>query len=182
MTHSCRDGVRVRRARRRFDSLLGSPTARLREALASLADDQRGAAFVESLIAFPVIFVGFLGLYQLSFVYAADLIMERAASAAARAAIVFLPEHGLGPGDGGAPAQAYVTEAARRVLLSSPVFDTRTLKVSVTGDRAGFSPVSVAVEASMDCRGLTLLCGLDGKVALASEASLPIQSDIAIER
>jgi hypothetical protein len=135
---------------------------------------------VETLIAFPVIFLSFFALYQLSFVYAADLIMERAASAAARAAVVFLAPHELMPSDGGAPAQAYVTEAARRVLLASPAIDSSTIKVSASGEHSGFAMVTVKVEASMACRGLSLLCGLDGKVGLSSEASLPIQSDIAV--
>jgi hypothetical protein len=108
--------------------------------------------------------------------------MERAASAAARAAIVFLAPHELLPSDGGAPAQAYVTEAARRVLLASPAIDPSTVKVSASGDRSGFAMVTVKVEASMACGALSLLCGLDGKVGLTSEASLPIQSDVSVGR
>ncbi|RYZ05493.1 MAG: hypothetical protein EOO73_19780 [Myxococcales bacterium] len=58
----------------------------------SLVRHERGAVFVEHLIAYlPVLFF-FLATWQLIELCAARLIVQRAASAAARAAIVILPD------------------------------------------------------------------------------------------
>ena len=54
--------------------------------------DERGVAYVETLIAFPVMFALFNAMMLFGYVSTASLIVQRAASAAARAAVVFLPD------------------------------------------------------------------------------------------
>lgn len=137
--------------------------------------DQRGGVMVETLVALPFVLLSFLGVYQLTLLYSADLVVQRAASAAARAAVVFLADdpsfHG---GDAG--RELYAVEAARRVLLAAPGFDPDSLRVSVTGDRAGFSLLTATVQARVRCTvfALDVLCG--GGPRLRGRAALPIQS------
>ena len=51
-----------------------------------------GAVYVEFLVAFPIMLMFFLGLTQLGLIYAADVAVEHAATRAARAAVVVLPD------------------------------------------------------------------------------------------
>lgn len=57
-----------------------------------LARDEGGAVYVEFLIAFFPIFILVLGLVQMALMYTAHLVVQHAASTAARAAIVVLPD------------------------------------------------------------------------------------------
>lgn len=59
---------------------------------ARLIADQRGAVFVEFLIVILPLWVAFLCLAQLAFFAQADLLVKRAADAAARSASVVLPD------------------------------------------------------------------------------------------
>ena len=59
----------------------------------SLAKDERGAAYAEFLIAFPLVLILFLCLVQLSLMYVGKLAVRHAANRAARAAVVVLPDH-----------------------------------------------------------------------------------------
>ncbi len=54
--------------------------------------DEEGAAYVEFLIAFLPFFILFLGMVQMSLMYAGDLVVQHAASRAARAAMVVLDD------------------------------------------------------------------------------------------
>lgn len=56
------------------------------------SNDERGAAYVEFLIAFIPLFIMFLGMVQMSLMYAGDLVVQHAASRAARAAVVVLDD------------------------------------------------------------------------------------------
>ncbi|MCA9607100.1 MAG: pilus assembly protein [Myxococcales bacterium] len=56
------------------------------------SDGERGAAYVEFLIAFIPLFIMFLGMVQMSLMYAGDLVVQHAASRAARAAVVVLDD------------------------------------------------------------------------------------------
>jgi TadE-like protein len=60
-------------------------------ALKLLSADARGAVFVEFIISFIPMFIFFLGITQLSFSYAAKLVVHHAATKAARAAIITEP-------------------------------------------------------------------------------------------
>src|SRR6185436_6787073 len=57
-----------------------------------LLRDQRGAAYVEFLLAFIPLFIMFLGMVQMALMYAGDLVVRHAATTAARAAVVVLPD------------------------------------------------------------------------------------------
>jgi hypothetical protein len=57
-----------------------------------LGEDQRGAAYVEFLIAFIPLFVLFMGMVQMALMYAGDLVVQHAATRAARAAVVVLDD------------------------------------------------------------------------------------------
>ncbi|MDD9966743.1 MAG: hypothetical protein OXR73_10980 [Myxococcales bacterium] len=61
--------------------------------------DQRGVIYVETLVAFLPIFVFFLGALQVADESAAHLIVKHASTAAARAAVVVLPDDGAYYGD-----------------------------------------------------------------------------------
>jgi Flp pilus assembly protein TadG len=142
----------------------------------SMWRDQRGAVTVETLLALPFVLLSFLGVYQLTLLYSAHLVVQRAASAAARAAAVFLADdpsfHAGGEG-----REVYAREAARRVLLAAPGFDAGSLAVTVTGDRAGFALLTATVQTRVRCTvfALDALCG--GGPRLSGSAALPIQSD-----
>jgi Flp pilus assembly protein TadG len=138
--------------------------------------DQRGAAYVEWLIAFPVLWVASLGAYMFSYVCAADMIVERAASAAARAAAVFMADH---DSFYSAPSERelYVRAAAQRVTVASPALDPGSVNVAVTGTRGAWSQLTARVQADFDCRPFLVgfLCGPDFHVDLRGEASMPFQ-------
>ena len=53
---------------------------------------EEGAAYVEFLIAFLPFFILFLGMVQMALMFAADLVVQHAASRAARAAVVILDD------------------------------------------------------------------------------------------
>ena len=53
---------------------------------------EAGAAYVEFLIAFIPLFIMFLGMVQMALMYAGDLVVQHAASRAARAAVVVLDD------------------------------------------------------------------------------------------
>ena len=141
--------------------------------------DERGAVYVEMLIAFPVVWVAFLGAYMFAYICAADLILERAASAAARAASVFMADlESRYPQNGGDAARVMaVREAARRVSMASPGIDPGSVAVDVSGDQSNWSALTTRVRANFDCRPFLvgILCGPDFTVSLSADASMPFQ-------
>ena len=146
--------------------------------LVRLGRDERGAAYVETLITLPVVLVFFLAVFQFGYLCTADLIVQRAAEAAARAAVVFLPDDPVFYADNSASGrEAYVAEAARRVLYASNMIDRSSLKVSISGARSGTSTLTTRVDTAFDCSIflVQLVCGLDRKVNLSAEAKLPYQ-------
>jgi hypothetical protein len=146
---------------------------------------QRGAVYVETLVAFlPVVFF-FLAVWQVTDACAAHLIVKRAASAAVRAAVVVLPDNGkfyaMAPNDGlgqmtGARKDDVET-AARLVLASSPHFTNTPSQVQVSGSFTSQGLVTAKVTASYQCFAgwVSLVCGATGTAAMTAEASLPYQ-------
>ncbi len=57
-----------------------------------LLDDTRGAAYVEFLLAFIPLFIMFLGMVKMALMYAGDLVVQHAATRAARAAAVVIDD------------------------------------------------------------------------------------------
>lgn len=90
-------------------------------ARAELASDERGAVYVEFLLAFPPLFLLFLGLVQLGLLQGARLVVQQAAREGVRSAAVVLPDpharyDGVPPhtlNDGSTAQTPQVTEADR---------------------------------------------------------------------
>jgi Flp pilus assembly protein TadG len=138
--------------------------------------DERGAAVAEMAVVFPVVFTFFLGTYMLAYLFAADLIVERSASAAARAASVYMADSATFYTDHD-NRLGYVREAARRVLFASPALDPESVRVTLTGQESGASMLTANVHANFECGVfiVSFLCGLDHRVVLHASASMPYQ-------
>ena len=133
--------------------------------------EQRGAAYLETLIALPIMFALFNALVLCGYLCTAKLIVQRAASAAARAAVVFLPDdpeyydrNDAKSGRKSASKEACVKQAARHVLMASPFFlvDDANLDVKIEGAKKHFSATKVTVRAKYDCSSFlgAFLCRL----------------------
>ncbi len=146
----------------------------------NLVRDQRGVAFTETLIALPVVLLSFFGVYMFAYLGGASLVMQRAASAAARSASVFLADAAANYQGNADPTQArlhYAHEAARRVLSASSALRHGSLSTSVVGARGGFAPLRVQLRSHFDCSVflLSALCGPDGVIELHAESVMPYQ-------
>jgi hypothetical protein len=145
-----------------------------------LAEDEQGAAVVEAVVALPILLIVFLQVLHFGFLLAADLIVERAAMAAVRAAVVFLPDDPkYYPDPSLGTRRQYIAEAARLVLIASPHFDPSALEIQVEGTASGFSPITVRVNTLFDCTPFlaAFVCGADRRFPLHAEATLPAQAD-----
>ncbi|MGC4093353.1 MAG: hypothetical protein QM756_36765 [Polyangiaceae bacterium] len=140
---------------------------------ASLSADTRGAIFVEQLIAFLPLLFFFLASWQLIELCAADLILKRAASVAARAAVVVLPDDPMFYG--GAPVNSFagarktdVMLATAAILATSPHF-SRDFSVSLSGT-SGNQALTARVRAPFHCFAgwVNLVCGGPVRVLEAS--------------
>lgn len=145
---------------------------------ARLLADTRGAVFVEHLIAFvPILFFG-LSVWELIELWAGDLVVRRAATAAARAAAVVLADDPRFYG--GVPVNQYrgqrrsdVELAAALVLGTSPHFLSRPeVKVSVGAD----NELSASVTAAFHCftGWVSVVCG-GAERTLHATATYPYQ-------
>jgi Flp pilus assembly protein TadG len=171
-----------------------------RASLCKLACDRRGAAYVEFLIAFPPIFLMFLGLWQLGIMFVASLVVQHAAVCAARAAAVAIAEPVDTPHTLGDFGRVMATDAA--YLAASPLLNGGAISsLSVefpsdaggAGERTTYQPSSTAkpsmvrvrVKADFVCAVTpvnVLVCGLNGAggggattTQLTAEASFPYQ-------
>lgn len=144
----------------------------------SLVDDTRGAIFVEHLIAFLPVTYFFLAVWQLTSLFAAHLIVQRAANAAARAAIVVLPDDPNAFGrDGDIHSFAglrkeYVELAARLVLQASPHFEN-DIQVSLTGTFSEHNPITASVSAKFRCTAawVNVVCGGQSTRSLSARST-----------
>jgi hypothetical protein len=151
---------------------------------------RRGSAYVEALIAIPVLFLVFGSVFTFVHLAAAHLIAQRAASAAARAAVVFMPDDPVyyaacGGGDackdfvepgGQAAKEACVKQAALRVLTAARMFkldDPATVKVAWNQAKE-WEKVTVTLRAQYDCSRFigAILCGPDGVAEIAAASTL----------
>lgn len=146
------------------------------KAVSSVKTNERGAVFVEHLIAFlPVLFF-FLAVWQLMELFAAHLIVQRAASAAARAAVVVLPDDPQNYG--GVAVNSYAGDrkgdielAAQLVLANSPHFENN-VSVQLSGATSGNGQLTARVEVPFRCQAawVNIVCG-GGSRMLRAEAS-----------
>ena len=138
----------------------------------------RGAVAVEYLIAFlPVLFL-FASTWQVADLFAAQLIVQRAASAAARAASVVLPDDpyyypGSGVDSYSGERKAQIELAANLVLQASPkIVAGPSLQVE---GASGNGPITVTLRATALCfpGWGNLVCGSDGQQPLQAVVRYP---------
>ena len=158
-----------------------------------MKNDRRtaGAVYVEFLIAFLPLFVMFMSLVQLAFVEVANLVTKHAAVAAARAAIVVLPDD---PSYYGGQAVNVASGARRDAIMSAAkarlsavgIDPEVTLRFPSSpggdDDKTQFARddvVRVHLEFSYPCKipiGSFFVCrSLELHKTLKAEAAMPLQ-------
>jgi hypothetical protein len=142
----------------------------------SLRQDQRGAIFVEQLIAYLPVMFFFMASWQLIDLCAAHLILERAASAAARAAVVVLPDDpafydGVAKDSFSGKRKEDIELAAALVLATSPHFSS-DFTVEVPSGLKGSVPLTAVVKAKFHCFAgwVSLVCGPTGVRELSAKS------------
>lgn len=144
---------------------------------ARILKDTRGAVYVEFLAVFFPIFIFFLGLVQLSFLWAADLIVKHSATIGVRQAIVTLTDPTL-PGalnSYSGARRAKIEEAARYPIEA--LGDPTAAQVALTGGNTRDALVTVTVTYNYACRvpgGSWIACGGATKT-IQGQATLPNQ-------
>jgi Flp pilus assembly protein TadG len=135
-----------------------------------LFSDQDGAVLVETLVTLVPLLVFFLAVLQLLEICAGSLIVKRAASAAARAAIVVLPDsdeyYDSPVNTWQGQRRQEVTEAARMILRTNTSFDADAANVDVTPVQ-NHDPLTATVRARFKCG---VIC-LGGSVELSGSAT-----------
>jgi hypothetical protein len=130
-----------------------------------LLSDQNGAVFVEQLIVFlPVLYFALVA-YQVIELCTANVIVKHAAFAAARAAVVVLPDN---PNKyGGAEINQFVGQkkaavrrAAEMILSVDPNFNLGNFSVQISGN-SGNGPLTAVVQADFRCLAsfVNIVCG-----------------------
>ena len=140
--------------------------------------DTRGAVFVEYLIAFMPIMTLFASTWQIADLYAAHLIVKRAASAAGRAASVVLPDDrfyydGVEENSYSGARRTQIELAANLILRASPRILANP-EIRVEG-AAGNGPLTVTIEADLKCFpgwGM-FVCGADGIKKMRTQVRYP---------
>jgi len=148
----------------------------MKRTLESLKRDQRGAVFVEHMIAYLPVMFFFLATWQLIELCAAHLILKRAASAAARAAIVVLPDDpafydGVAKDSFSGKRKQDIELAAAMILATNPHF-TKDFKVAVPSGLKGGAPLTATVKANFFCFAgwVSLVCGPTGVRELTAKS------------
>ncbi len=137
------------------------------------SSDVRGSVFIEKLIAYAPLLLLFFMAFQLAELSAAQLVVRRASAAAARAAAVVLPDDpayydgdAIDVFEGTRRDDIYL--AAAMIMSAAPQLDA-TFSVDVSDPpSAEFGPLDVTVNATYHCGGISLICGVDGTLALAA--------------
>lgn len=128
---------------------------------------------METLVAFPILLFSYLGIYMLAFILSGHLVLKRAADAAARAAVVYLPDHPV-YFEGGADKETSIFIAAQLTLDASRhmVLDDVTWTPS-----QGYEPLRAEVRAHFDCSLFLagFMCGLNRTVPMRAAVTMPYQ-------
>ena len=142
----------------------------------SLQHDQRGAVFVEQLIAYLPVMFFFMATWQLVELCAAHLILKRAASVAARAAIVVLPDDpafydSVAKDSFTGKRKEDIELAVAMVLATNPHF-SKDFKVLVPSILKGAAPLTATVKAQFHCFAgwVSLVCGPTGVRELSAKS------------
>lgn len=143
-----------------------------------LRGDTRGAVAVEYLVAFLPVMLLFGSTWQIAHLCAAQLIVQRAASAAGRAATVVLPDDPYYYDDTEVDSytgvrRSQIELAAKLVLRASPrILDSA--RVDISG-ASGAGPLTATVGATYRCFPAWgfAVCGADGRRTLTASAEYP---------
>jgi hypothetical protein len=147
----------------------------------TLVRDSRGAVSVEYLAAFLPMMFFFASVWQLMDLYAAQLIVQRAASAAGRAASVVLPDDPyyydgtpIGAMEGQRRAQI---ELAASLVLDASLRMLAEPEVEVEG-AADHGPLTARITAGFQCipGWSVFVCGIDARRTLRASARYPYHS------
>ncbi len=138
-----------------------------------------GSAVIETLVAFPLVYLVFTIIIQLCYLEVASLVTGHASVVAARAAIVVAADdprfYGSAAGTMEGKRRDEVEEAVRQALRTSAL-DPK-FKVSFGSFEEG-KVVKAKVELDYPCTipfGGPFVCGLDGMRHISREATLPYQ-------
>jgi len=142
-----------------------------------------GAVYVEFLIAFLPIFFFFLGLVQLAFVQTANLIVKHAATKAARAAAVVLPDDpqyygGVPVGSFSGQRQTDIEHAAQIPLATLGLLEASTAQVTVDTAYSRNALLTAKVTYQYHCKvpwGLFAVCGLSNFKQISGQATMTAQ-------
>ncbi|HYQ03437.1 MAG TPA: hypothetical protein VER96_32405 [Polyangiaceae bacterium] len=146
-----------------------------------LRRDQRGAVFVEHIIAYMPVMFFFMATWQLMELCAAHLILKRAASAAARAAVVVLSDDPAYYDD--VPKDSFsgkrkedIEFAAELILSTSPHFSSDA-KIEIASDFKAGDPLTATVKARFHCFAswVSLVCGPTGVRELTAKSTYAYQ-------
>ena len=126
----------------------------------------------EKLIALLPLLSAFFATWELSELTAASLVVQRASSAAGRAAVVVLPDDPLFY-DGEEPhsfagRRREDIELAAGMILSSLPRMKSTFDVDVSDPPASVGPIDVTVRAQYDCGLVSFFCDGQGELALSA--------------
>ncbi len=131
------------------------------------AREERGAVYVEFIVAIVPMLVVFWGLLQVNGLLLADLVVRNAAMNAVRAAIVCdSDEHTSGQSGGQDCAQQAAADTTKAVK------SIQSVSVQVDGaSSSGNAPVTATVSASYECQVplvASLACGVFGGVGMGT--------------
>lgn len=149
--------------------------------LGALTRESRGAVFVETLIAFLVVLGFGMSTWQMIELWTGHLLIKRAASAAARAAVVVLPDdprfyNDEGVNQLGATRMSDIELAAAMVLAISPHFPAKPrVEITPTSPK-GYALLTATVTAPFYCTGgwAGWVCGGSYRT-LTAKATFPYQ-------
>ena len=143
----------------------------------SLLGNTKGAAVVETLVAFPVFFAFFSTLVQMFYLEVGSLTTQHAATVAARAAAVVAADDPKNYGGGGVGSlsgsrQTEVEEAVKQVLHLSA--EKPEMRLSFSGGFGEGQTFTAKVEFDQPCSlpiGGLIVCGTSQKATIVREAS-----------
>lgn len=145
---------------------------------ASLWRDQRGAALTETLVTFPILLFAYLGMYMLVYILAGHIMVLRSADAAARAAVVFMPDAVVYYDADHPSKETYVKIATITALAPSPHLKLDSVTWNTPKE---FEPLRAEVHAHFDCAPFlaSFMCGLDRQVPMQAAVTFPYQEGFA---
>ena len=142
-----------------------------------------GAVYVEFLIAFLPIFFFFLALVQLAFVQTANLVVKHAATKAARAAVVVLPDDpqyygGVPVGSFSGQRQSDIEHAAQIPLATLGLVEAAAAKITIDTPYSRNALLTARVDFQYHCKvpwGRFVVCGLTNFKKISGQATLTAQ-------